>query len=118
VASEWPQPDKHAPTDSPQVQEWLKEIEGVDIPDIPVTVNGSCADTPANAAKSADYGWWTCTGTVRSSDIVSCPDKYTWGLTFDDGPAPYSTFFFLFTAHEYGYLFDINSSVCFLGKLI
>jgi peptidoglycan/xylan/chitin deacetylase (PgdA/CDA1 family) len=90
VASEWPTPDKHAPTDTPQVQEWLKEIEGADIPDIPVTVNGSCADTPANVAKSADYGWWTCTGTVRSSDIVTCPDKYTWGLTFDDGPAPYT----------------------------
>ncbi|KAI0686680.1 hypothetical protein BC835DRAFT_1513201 [Cytidiella melzeri] len=90
VASEWPQPDKPAPTDSPQVQEWLKEIEGVEIPDIPVTNQGSCVDTPANAANSAEYGWWTCTGTVRSTDIVSCPDTDHWGVSYDDGPSPYS----------------------------
>ncbi|KAI0091471.1 hypothetical protein BDY19DRAFT_885530 [Irpex rosettiformis] len=91
VASEWPTADHPAPTDSPQVKEWLKEIEGVNIPDIPVTVDGACAQTPANVAKSAQYGWWTCSGTTRSTDIVSCPTKYDWGTTFDDGPAPYST---------------------------
>ncbi|KAI0769244.1 carbohydrate esterase family 4 protein [Irpex lacteus] len=88
--TEWPTPDKPAPTDSPQVKEWLKEIEGVDIPDIPVTVDGACAQTPANVAKSAEYGWWTCSGTTRDTDIVSCPTKYDWGTTFDDGPAPYT----------------------------
>lgn len=24
------------------------------------------------------------------TDIVSCPDKLTWGVSFDDGPSPYS----------------------------
>ena len=88
--TEWPAPDKPAPTDSPQVKEWLKEIEGVDIPDIPVTTDGACAESPENLAKSAEYGWWTCSGTTRSTDIVNCPTKYDWGTTFDDGPADYS----------------------------
>jgi hypothetical protein len=24
------------------------------------------------------------------ADITACPDKFTWGVSFDDGPGPYS----------------------------
>lgn len=27
---------------------------------------------------------------ARDTDITECPDKYTWGLSYDDGPSPYT----------------------------
>jgi len=79
------------PTNSTEVQQWIQEVmtSGVTIPDIAPTVAGGC---PANSAAAADMSrcWWTCTGCVRNSDIVNCPDKLTWGLTYDDGPSPYT----------------------------
>ena len=33
---------------------------------------------------------WTCGGCVREDDVSDCPDKNTWGLTYDDGPALYT----------------------------
>jgi hypothetical protein len=68
----------------------MQELEGVDIPDLSPTINGSCAADPASAADAAKRGWWTCGGHTRSTDIVSCPQKYTWGVSFDDGPSAYS----------------------------
>lgn len=82
--------DVVAPTDSPQVQKWLQEIEGVDIPDLTPTKDGDCAEDPAAAANAQNRGWWTCGGWTRSTDIVACPDKLTWGVSFDDGPSDYS----------------------------
>lgn len=111
--TEWPAPDKPAPTDSPQVKEWLKEIEGVDIPDIPVTTDGACAESPENLAKSAEYGWWTCSGTTRSTDIVNCPTKYDWGTTFDDGPADYTTTLLKFLKEK-----DIKSTFFIVGSRV
>ena len=78
-------------TDSPEVQEWLKELDGVDIPDISPTVDGSCAGAPQAASEAQQRAWWTCGGYTSGNDIVACPDKLTWGVSFDDGPAPYST---------------------------
>lgn len=92
-------------SDSPEVQEWMKELEGFYIPDIPPTTDGSCAGDIEAAAQAAQRGWWTCGGYTRStgallwledliclllSDITACPDKGTWGVSFDDGPGPYS----------------------------
>jgi peptidoglycan/xylan/chitin deacetylase (PgdA/CDA1 family) len=86
----WPPEDKVPDTNSPQVKAWMKELEGVDIPDIPPTKDGTCAGDPAAAAQAASRGWWTCGGYTRSTDIVACPTKLDWGLTFDDGPSPYT----------------------------
>jgi hypothetical protein len=76
--------------DSPQVKEWMKELEGITIPNIPPTKDGTCGGDPAAAAQAASRGWWTCGGHTRATDIVACPTKLDWGLTFDDGPSPYS----------------------------
>jgi peptidoglycan/xylan/chitin deacetylase (PgdA/CDA1 family) len=27
---------------------------------------------------------------ARATDITVCPDQYTWGLSYDDGPSPYT----------------------------
>jgi peptidoglycan/xylan/chitin deacetylase (PgdA/CDA1 family) len=53
-------------------------------------LSGGC---PANlAAVNNDTGrcWWTCSGCTRPTDITTCPDKNTWGLTYDDGPSFYT----------------------------
>ena len=62
---------------------------GVTIPNITPTVAGGC---PANPQAVADTSrcWWTCGGCTRDTDITTCPDKLTWGLTYDDGPSPYT----------------------------
>ncbi|KAF9959708.1 chitin deacetylase [Mortierella alpina] len=31
--------------------------------------------------------WWTCSGCVAAEDLVTCPQKDSWGLTYDDGPS-------------------------------
>jgi peptidoglycan/xylan/chitin deacetylase (PgdA/CDA1 family) len=82
--------DVVAPTDSPEVAQWMTELEGVDIPDIPLTVHGDCSQSPQQALSAQTNGWWTCGGWTRDTDIVACPDKLTWGVSFDDGPGPYT----------------------------
>jgi peptidoglycan/xylan/chitin deacetylase (PgdA/CDA1 family) len=73
----------------------MEEIAGVpqDILNISPTVDGSCASDPQAAADTSRC-WWTCGGCTNTTqgveDIVTCPNKMTWGLSFDDGPAPYS----------------------------
>lgn len=67
----------------------MKELDGVDIPDIPQT-DGTCAGSPDNLAKAADYAWWSCGGHTRPTDVTACPTKYTWGVSFDDGPGAYT----------------------------
>jgi hypothetical protein len=68
----------------------MNELEGFYIPDIPPTADGSCAGDPNAAAEAANNGWWTCGGYTRDTDIVSCPDYLTWGVSFDDGPSLYT----------------------------
>lgn len=88
--TEWPTLDKVPPLNSTQVQQWISEIDWSSIPDIPVNQLGGCANASnANATtNAAANGWWTCGGHTRSSDVVSCPQKNTWGLSYDDGPSP------------------------------
>jgi peptidoglycan/xylan/chitin deacetylase (PgdA/CDA1 family) len=74
------------------VKQWIKEVEssGVTIPNITATVEGGCAANPAAIADDKNRCWWTCGGCTRDTDITTCPDKLTWGLTYDDGPALYT----------------------------
>ncbi|KAF9542711.1 glycoside hydrolase/deacetylase, partial [Agrocybe pediades] len=96
-------------TNSPQVQQWMKELDGFNIPDLQPTVDGSCASDPQFAADSANRGWWTCRGVTRDTDIVACPDKFTWGVSFDDGPSPY----ILFSQYVLDFLQQKNLSATF-----
>ncbi|KAI9462349.1 glycoside hydrolase/deacetylase [Lactarius psammicola] len=89
--SNYPPLDRPPPTDSPEVQQWIKEVQesGVEIPGFSPTVAGGCPANPDAVADSTRC-WWTCGGCTRESDVTTCPDKYNWGLTYDDGPAPYT----------------------------
>lgn len=96
TAANWPPLDQIPPLDSPQVKQWIQEVanSGITIPTVPPTTLGGCAE-PANAAALANATaqgncWWTCGGCSRETDITTCPDKATWGLSFDDGPSPYT----------------------------
>lgn len=53
--------------DSPEVQHWMKELDGFDIPDLDPTTDGTCPTDPAFAADAAQRGWWTCGGYTRST---------------------------------------------------
>ncbi|KAK7064538.1 chitin deacetylase [Favolaschia claudopus] len=91
--SNYPALDKVVPTDSPEVQQWIQQVNssGITIPNIAVNQPGGC---PANLEAAADADksrcWWSCTGCVAPTDIVDCPEKLTWGLTYDDGPSLYT----------------------------
>ncbi|KAF8305092.1 glycoside hydrolase/deacetylase [Clavulina sp. PMI_390] len=88
----YPALDAVPPTNSTQVQQWIAEVAatGIQIPNIPLSKDGSCASDPAKVA-NASYCWWTCGGCTRDTDVTTCPDKMTWGLTYDDGPSPWTT---------------------------
>ncbi|KAG2157813.1 carbohydrate esterase family 4 protein [Suillus bovinus] len=90
-AANWPPQDQIAPTDSDEVSEWMQELNGFNIPDLDPTADGTCVGDPAAAAQAASRGWWTCGGYTRVTDITACPNKLTWGVSFDDGPGFYST---------------------------
>ncbi|KAH9913931.1 uncharacterized protein B0H18DRAFT_1047149 [Fomitopsis serialis] len=92
VPSNYPTLDKTPPTDSDEVQQWIQEVmnSGVDIPDIPVTNPGACANNTAAVANASTNCWWTCGGCTRSTDVASCPTKNAWGVSYDDGPSPYT----------------------------
>lgn len=89
-AASWPPQDQIAPTDSSEVSEWMEELDGFNIPDLTPTVDGTCGNDPTAAAQAASRGWWTCGGYTRVTDITACPDKLTWGVSFDDGPGFYT----------------------------
>ncbi|KAF4593027.1 chitin deacetylase [Pleurotus pulmonarius] len=110
---EWPPQDRVAPVDSAEVSEWLKELEGHNIPALAPTVDGSCAGDPAAAADAANRGWWTCGGHTRATDVLACPDKLTWGVSFDDGPSPYSEKLLNFLSEK-----DINATFFVVGSRV
>lgn len=78
--------------DSPEVLQWIQDVKnsGVPIPDIPVNAAGGCVANPQGVTNAQQNCWWTCGGCVRDTDVTDCPDKLTWGLTYDDGPAVYT----------------------------
>ncbi|KZW00657.1 glycoside hydrolase/deacetylase [Exidia glandulosa HHB12029] len=93
----YPRMDKTPPTDSPEVQEWSSQVDssGIDIPDFGPTVLSDNDDDSAcavnkDAASDDDRCWWTCGQCTRDDDVSACPAKLTFGLTFDDGPSPWT----------------------------
>ncbi|KAM0790666.1 hypothetical protein ACM66B_004525 [Microbotryomycetes sp. NB124-2] len=88
----YPALDITPPIDSPEVQQWIKEVDLDNAPDIPPTgLNGCSNSTNAQAlAKAGADGncWWTCGGCTRATDITYCPTTDEFGLSYDDGPSP------------------------------
>jgi peptidoglycan/xylan/chitin deacetylase (PgdA/CDA1 family) len=81
------------PIDSPEVKQWIAEVQasGIQIPGFsPTVAAGGCTGDNAAAAADTARCWWTCGGCVRDTDVTTCPTKMQWGLTYDDGPAFYT----------------------------
>ncbi|WRT69090.1 uncharacterized protein IL334_006073 [Kwoniella shivajii] len=83
----YPALDQTPSTDSTEVQGWLSKIDMTKVPSYNVTT-GACATDPS--AITDGRCWWTCGGCTRETDITECPDKMTWGLSYDDGPSPFT----------------------------
>jgi len=92
VPGTFPALDVVPPTNSTQVAAWIAEVaaSGVTIPDYSPTVDGAACGNNTAAAADLSRCWWTCGGCVRPTDITTCPDKLTWGLSYDDGPSDYT----------------------------
>ncbi|KAK4687695.1 hypothetical protein P7C73_g2423, partial [Tremellales sp. Uapishka_1] len=83
----YPALDVTPPTNSSLVTDWLAKIDMTKVPSYNVST-GVCSTDPG--AITDGRCWWTCGGCTRDTDITECPDKYTWGLSYDDGPSPYT----------------------------
>ncbi|KAH8927198.1 carbohydrate esterase family 4 protein [Atractiella rhizophila] len=90
--SNYPALDITPPTNSPEVQEWLSQIDMSIVPNIPVNNKNGCANNTAAAGNATSSGtcWWTCGHCTRDTDVTFCPAKNDWGLSYDDGPGPYT----------------------------
>lgn len=86
-STDYPPLDAIPDVNSPEVKKWVSEIDWDKVPKYGVTT-GECASSP-EATKDGRC-WWTCGGCTRDTDITVCPDQYTWGLSYDDGPSPYT----------------------------
>jgi len=60
--------------------EWMKELDGHDIPNEKPNVSPVCTDNP-DAVKDKTRCWWTCQACSLPEEVETCPDKMTWGLT-------------------------------------
>jgi peptidoglycan/xylan/chitin deacetylase (PgdA/CDA1 family) len=77
----YPPPD----TPPPFLAEWAKLVDQSKLPKAPLrVVGGACSPTD-------EFCVWSCTTCTRpESDVVSCPKKDEWALTYDDGPTQFS----------------------------
>jgi len=83
-ASDFPVPGMVPPVTSPEMHQWLSEIDLSGAPSID-TNTGDPPECPAVIPDGVCY--WTCED-CSAEDVVECPDKNVWGITFDDGPTP------------------------------
>lgn len=80
----YPALDRIPPIDSPEVQQWIKEVDLSQAPNIPLTQLGACSNSSNSQAvtDASKNGWWTCGGHTRATDITFCPNKNDWGASF------------------------------------
>ncbi|CAG8562181.1 8704_t:CDS:2 [Paraglomus occultum] len=78
----WPLLDKPPP----MKPEWASLVNIQQLPKAPIqtTLAGNCS-------QAAQFCIWSCNTCTRSaSDIVTCPGTKEWGISYDDGPSPYT----------------------------
>ncbi|KAF8983304.1 chitin deacetylase [Haplosporangium bisporale] len=91
-AAIYPIKDVTPDVNSPQVQAWISEIDWSKVPNIPVAPQHPEVKhfplCPPQGQENKAACWWSCAGCVAKTDVVTCPDSNSWGLTYDDGPSP------------------------------
>lgn len=110
----FPQWDKPPPISSDLVQGWLTKIANgpIVVPNIAPFNIGGCQNNTARVGNTTEC-WWTCGGCTRTTDITTCPKPLTWGLSSDDGPAPYTSYYIDYLASQnlHATLFVVGSRV-------
>ncbi|CAG8619558.1 289_t:CDS:2 [Ambispora gerdemannii] len=65
---------------------WNKLVKKKKLVNAPViTTQGDCSGNPIDTCN------WSCSHCNRPDDILACPTKNVWGLSFDDGPSEYTS---------------------------
>ncbi|CAG8474763.1 331_t:CDS:2 [Paraglomus occultum] len=78
----WPPLDQ-AP---PMKPEWAKLVNKKKLPKAPVQTAQA-----ANCSQAVQFCIWSCNACTRSeSDVTACPNDKEWGISYDDGPSPYT----------------------------
>jgi peptidoglycan/xylan/chitin deacetylase (PgdA/CDA1 family) len=81
-------------TNDPVVKQWLNTIDLSKVPNLPPSNGGKVNFSPTLCVPptviAPNQGSWTCQKFVAPDDITDCPQKLTWGLTFDDGPSEFT----------------------------
>ncbi|RIA92074.1 Carbohydrate Esterase Family 4 protein [Glomus cerebriforme] len=80
LAGQWPPVDKPPPPNA----DWTKLVDQTKVPAIAQSKNEN------DCSAKGDVCNWSCTNCVRTTDIIQCPNKYDWGLSFDDGPTEFT----------------------------
>ncbi|KAG0255470.1 chitin deacetylase [Mortierella polycephala] len=91
--SPWPDSGHPPSVNSPEVKAWVKQVDWSKVPKLPIRhtpSHGHAPECPSSHVNKEDC-WWTCNGCYAPDDIIDCPKKNVWGLTFDDGPSPKTT---------------------------
>ncbi|CAG8499921.1 13441_t:CDS:2 [Acaulospora colombiana] len=87
----YPAIDETPNTDDPIVKRWVKTLDFSKVPNLPPSNGGQINyDQPnckAETSMKPNQGSWTCQKYTAPDDIVTCPKKGDWGLTYDDGPS-------------------------------
>ncbi|CAG8610761.1 2430_t:CDS:2, partial [Ambispora leptoticha] len=64
---------------------WNKLVNKTKLTNAPVlTTMGDCSQNPIDTCN------WSCNNCIQPDDVLSCPTKKDWGLTFDDGPSDFT----------------------------
>ncbi|KAF2760503.1 glycoside hydrolase/deacetylase [Pseudovirgaria hyperparasitica] len=90
--SSWPPLDQVPDTNSPEVRQWVSQIDWSKVPNISPSGSALCDRTSNqnNVANAQANCWWSCNLCTRPDDATACPNRGEWGLTFDDGPSQYT----------------------------
>jgi hypothetical protein len=63
----------------------MKELDGINIPNLAPTTDGTCINNTAAAADAVSRGWWTCGGPSRVTgmsrlimrlEVLNVPRRY------------------------------------------
>jgi len=89
-SSPWPDYGEKPESNTPEIKAWSKLVDWSKVPNLPIRKTKSPGDPPDCPKKDPPKSdcWWTCTGCFAPDDVMDCPGKKVWGLTFDDGPEP------------------------------
>ncbi|EXX62656.1 uncharacterized protein OCT59_004790 [Rhizophagus irregularis] len=107
LTGKWPPVDQPPPP----VKEWTALVDLTKVPNAPLV---KAADVGVKCPDKDTFCNWSCTGCTKpDSDVIICPNKGDWGITFDDGPTEFTSTLldFLDTTNDKVTFFVVGSRV-------